>query len=59
MRDPIAVLICDLVYLTYAHNRDHSPSITPESWKKIFIDDDVDAFEARYQAEKMIARAAA
>lgn len=59
MRDPVAELIADLTYQTYAYNRGRSPDITPESWKAIFVGDDVDAFEARYQAEKVNAYAEA
>ena len=59
MSDPIAGLVADLMYRTYAHNRDKSPEITAESWKKIFVGDDVDAFEARYQEEKANAYAEA
>jgi hypothetical protein len=53
--DPIAKLLTNLEYDAYAWNRDKSPNITPNSWMKIF-GADVYAFEARYQADKMIER---
>lgn len=54
----ITALMGDLVYKSYAFNRDQAPDITPESWKKIF-GEEVDEFEAKYQAEKAIKKAAA
>lgn len=50
-------VIADLVYVNYACNRDSGS--TPDSWKKVYDSADVDRMEARYQAAKMIARAAA
>lgn len=55
--DPIANLLGDLTYRTYAHNRDTSPDITPRSWKKVFGYAEVDAMEARYQADRAIQKA--
>lgn len=54
----ITALMGDLVYKSYAFNRDQAPDITPQSWKKIF-GEEVDEFEAKYQAEKAIKKAAA
>lgn len=54
----ITALMGDLVYKSYAFNRDNAPDITPESWKKIY-GPEVDDFEATYQAAKMIARVSA
>lgn len=48
----------DLTYLNYACNRDVAPNITPQSWKKVY-GQEVDEMEARYQAEKAIAKARA
>lgn len=50
-------IIADLTYINYAHNRDAAPHITPEGWKKVY-GPEVDAMEARYQAERAIAKAA-
>jgi hypothetical protein len=59
MTDPMSTLMstlmADLTYRCYAHNRDLSPDITPASWKKVF-GPEVDDFEARYQADKLIER---
>lgn len=54
--DPILKAMLDLTYRAYEYNRNKAPDITPESWKKIF-GPEADEFEARYQADKMIARA--
>lgn len=45
-----------LMYANYAHNRRISPHITPRSWKAVYPN--VDAMEARFQAEEAIAKAA-
>ncbi len=45
----------DLVYKSYAFNRENSPDITPQSWKKVY-GPEVEDFEARYQTQKLLAR---
>lgn len=49
-------LVDELVYVNYAANRDCSPDVTPERWKKVY-GPSVDEMEARYQAEKAITKA--
>lgn len=56
MKDPILNMMDDLIYHSYEHARNNSPEITPESWKNIF-GPEADGFEARYQADKAIAKA--
>ncbi len=41
----------ELVYHSYAHNRRTAPRHSPESYKRCGFAGDVDAMEARYQAE--------
>ena len=41
-------LMDELIYANYAHNRQHSPDITPTRWKKVF-GEAVDRMENRYQ----------
>jgi len=49
-------LVIDLMYEAYAWNRDRTPDITPERWKKI-LGPEVDLMEAKYQADKAIQKA--
>jgi hypothetical protein len=51
MADPVADLINELRYRSYAFNRAHSPEITPTSWK-VLLGPDADAWEERYQEER-------
>lgn len=44
-------LIDDLTYFNYAHNRNLSPHITPESWAKVY-GQRTPAMEERYQREQ-------
>lgn len=52
----ITALMGDLVYKSYAFNRDTAPDISPNSWKKVY-GPEVDDMEAKYQAEKAILKA--
>jgi len=52
----ITALMGDLIYKSYAFNRDNAPDISPNSWKKIY-GPEVDDFEAKYQADKAILKA--
>jgi len=47
----------DLTFINYACNRDSAPSITPESWKKVYGNAAVDQMEPRYLAQKAITKA--
>lgn len=49
-------LISELTYINYALNRDAAPGVTPERWKKVY-GPEVEAMEARYQAERAILKA--
>jgi len=49
-------LLGELLYINYAFNRDRAPHITPEQWAKCYPE--AAALEARYQAEKALAKAA-
>lgn len=55
MSDHIDALIDRLTFINYACNRDAAPEITPERWARIYPN--VEALEAKYQAEKVINRA--
>ncbi len=48
----------ELVYKSYAFNRDNKPEIAPERWMKIY-GAEVFEFEAKYQANKAIEKAKA
>lgn len=54
--DPLG-LIDELTYSSYAHNRDVAPHITPASWARVYPK--AAELEARYQAERAIAKASA
>lgn len=45
-------VVNELVYASYKANRDRNPEVTPERWRLVYQDADVDALEARYQREK-------
>lgn len=45
-RTPVE-LLDELTYASYAHNRSHSPDVTPSQWGKIYPN--VDKLEERYQ----------
>jgi hypothetical protein len=47
----IAELIDSLTYSSYRHNREISPEVTPERWRKVF-GPSTDAMEQKYQGEK-------
>lgn len=49
-------VVDELIFINYAANRDCSPEVTPERWKKVY-GPSVDEMEARYQAEKAISKA--
>jgi hypothetical protein len=55
--DFLADLMNDLVYAQYALNRSSAPEISPNSLRKVY-GPEVDHLEARYQAERAIAKAA-
>lgn len=44
-------IVDSLLYACYAHNRNMTPSVTPEEWQACF-DAPVGPMEARYQAEQ-------
>jgi hypothetical protein len=48
--DPIAALIDELSYRSYAHNREQAPHISPQSWAKVVPN--AEQMEERYQREK-------
>ena len=47
----VAGLIDALTYSSYRHNREISPEVTPERWRKVF-GPSTDAMEQKYQGEK-------
>jgi hypothetical protein len=47
-------IVSDLTYMSYAHNRDISPDITPERWARIFGEELTQRMERRYQQEKVL-----
>ena len=49
--EDIAELIDSLTYSSYRHNREISPEVTPERWRKVF-GPSTDAMEQKYQGEK-------
>lgn len=51
-----AVLVDELTYRCYAHNRGLDPSVTPEAWAKVFPN--AAAMEERYQREGVPAKPA-
>jgi hypothetical protein len=54
----ITHLYNDWIYCDYVKNRQASPSILPESWRKVY-GPEAELLEAKYQAELAIAKAAA
>lgn len=50
-------VISELTYISYAANRDAAPHIAPERWAPHYPN--ATELEARYEAEKAIAKAAA
>lgn len=44
-------IVSELTYISYAHNRDIAPEVSPERWAKIFPSADI--LEARYAAERL------
>ena len=49
--EDMAELIDSLTYSSYRHNREISPEVTPERWRKVF-GPSTDAMEQKYQGEK-------
>ena len=47
--------IAELLFISYATNRDQRPDITPARWAAIYPN--AEALEAKYQAEKAILKA--
>jgi hypothetical protein len=45
-----AAIVADLTYINYAFNRDRSPHITPERWKRIY-GPGAERMEARYHID--------
>jgi hypothetical protein len=51
-------LIDRLTYINYAFNRERSPHVSVERWARLY-GPNTGSMEARYQAEKLIAKVAA
>lgn len=44
----------ELTYVSYREQRRLSPHVTPTQWKRVFVESDVDAMEARFQSEQPV-----
>lgn len=44
-------IIDELTYISYAHNREIAPHISPERWRKLY-GQRTEAMEARYQKSR-------
>ena len=53
MDNTVQDILNDIIYLNYRYNRERSPEIPYQNWKRIY-GDVVDKFEVWFQADKII-----